>query len=459
MSSLPPGLPEPITPRKKPLPPRGRDRQLSTAPALKPRAAPPTLLAAPARVPLLPASAPARRRSSLPIFVLLALIGSALAMAIPISAGIYYGNRERQNYLERQAVEHFQRALAYESETYTELAVAELQVALKFKSDYKPAQDKLRQLQAASAVHNQEPNDVAIAKQLFASAEAAVESGQWNNAIDLFEELRRVKTDYRAGEVKTFLIRSYINAGKQAIRAGQIDIAQLRFEAVLALDAANAEARALRERTILYYNGVQAAGTDWQTAVLNFEELYKRDPSFYDVKTQLREAHIGYGEFAEKQGAYCIVAREFGAAVELGADGDIQSRATSAGELCRQAVVAPTPTPTPLPEGIGYVAAMRSNGEIQCNGIGGITGIVQDADGVPLANVPLQVYNDFGYRPLPARSFTDGTYAILLGQDPAVFHLYVANEDGSAASGVIDVNYPGGTQGGCHVVVDWTKIN
>lgn len=458
MSSLPPGLPEPITPRKKPLPARGRDRQLSTAPALKPRTAPTALLAAPARVPLLPVPAPARHRRLLPIFVLLALIGIALAIAVPISAGIYYGDRERQNYLEHQAVEHFQRALAYESETYTELAVAELQAALQFKPDYQPAQTKLQQLTSASAAHNQEPNDVAIAKQLFTSAEAAVESQQWNNAIDLFEELNRVKADYRSSEVKTYLIRAYLNAGKQAISAGQVDIAQHRFEAVLLLDAANTEARALRERTILYLNGVQAAGVDWQTAVLNFDELYQRDPSFYDVKTQLRDAHIGYGVFAEKQGAYCIVAREFGAAVTLGANGDISSRADAASEQCRQAVVAPTPTPTVLPEGLGYVAALRINADAQCNGIGGITGIVQDADGVPLANVALEIYNDFGFHPLPARSFTDGTYAILLGQDPSLFHLYVVNEDGSAASAVLDVNYPGGRQSGCHVVVDWTKI-
>lgn len=458
MSSLPPELPEPITPRKKPLPTRGRDRQLSTAPALKVRPAPTALLAAPVRVPLLPAPAPPRRRNLLPIFVLLALIGVALAIAIPISAGIYYGDQERQNYLEGQAVEHFQRALAYESETYTELAVAELQVALKFKPDYQLAQTKLQQLTSVSAAHNQEPNDVAIAKQLFTSAEAAVESQQWNNAIDLFEELSRVKADYRASEVKTYLIRSYMNAGKQAMSAGQMDIAQRRFEAVLALEAANAEARAFRERTILYLNGVQAVGTDWQTAVLNFQELYNRDPSFYDVKTQLRDAHIGYGEFAEKQGAYCIVAREFGAAVMLGANGDIASRADAAGEQCRKAVVAPTPSATALPAGLGYVAALRINADAQCNGIGGITGIVQDADGVPLANVALEIYNDFGFHPLPARSFTDGTYAILLGQDPSLFHLYVANDDGSAASAVLDVNYPGGRASGCHIVVDWTRL-
>lgn len=457
MSSRPPSLPEPIPPRRKPLPARGRDRQLSTAPAPKHSVAPSLLATPSARLPVVPALA-APRRVPLPLLVLLALLGVALAIALPVSAGIYYGNQERESYLERQAVEHYQRALAYESETYNELAVVELEVALKFKPDYQPALDKLQQLKTASVAHNQEPNDVAIAKQLFSSAQDALARQQWSDAIDLFEELRRVKADYQATDVKAKLITAYINAGKQAISAGQIDVAQHRFEAALELDPGNSEARALRERTILYFNGIQAVGTDWQTAVLNLEELYTRDPSFYDVKAQLRDAHIGYGEFANKQGAYCIAARELDAATQLGAGSDITTQAITANELCKQAVVAPTATPLALPGGTGYAAQVRVNSAAACKGTGDITGNVRDAGGQSLINIPIQLYDESGYRPPPARSFADGSYAIVLGSAPSLVHLLIVNEDESAASATVDISYPGGAQSGCHIVVDWTRI-
>lgn len=458
MSSIPTELPEPIPPRKKPLPARGRDRQLSTAPAPRSALVPSILATPPARVPILPALPAPRRRIYLPLVIVLAILGMALAIALPIGAGIYYGYRQRETYLERQAVEHYQRALAYESETYNELAVVELQVALKFKPDYKPAQDKLQQLQTASITHNQEPNEVAIAKQLFSSAEDAVARQAWNDAIDLFEELRRVNADYRAADVKAQLVNAYLNAGRQAVNAGQIDVAQRRFEAVLDLDPANAAARALRERAILYFNGVQAAGVDWQTAVLNFQELYSRDPDFYDVRTQLRDAHVGYGEFAEGQGAFCIAAREYGAAAVLGAGSEIAAKAVTSNDLCKQAVVAPTATPIALPAGTGYVPQVRVNSAAACNGIGDITGTVKDGDNQPLANIAIQVSDDRGFRPPPARSFADGSYAIVLGSSPSRIQLTIVNEDGSNASAAVQLDYPGGASSGCHLVVDWLRV-
>ncbi|MBI4674697.1 MAG: hypothetical protein HY741_23885 [Chloroflexi bacterium] len=507
MSSAPSDLPEPITPRQKPLPPRGRDRALSSASGKPPPRHPPPVplpdpkpVREPAQAPYeyapsatiaaatphafhFPAAPSVVRNHFFAWFVVLAIVGVALAFTIPFTLGVYFGNRDRQQFVERAALEHFQRALAYESETYDELAIAELNLALQYRPDYQPARQKLEQLKAARLVKNQiEPQDVAIAKQLYDGAQAARARQDWNGAVDLLEELRRVKSDYRSAEVNALLVTAYVNAGKLALTANDVDLARRRFDAALAVDPNHAEARTLRDRALLYFHGVQAMGTDWANAVLTFQELYARDPNFADVKIKLRDAHIGYGDFANRQGAFCIAARELNAAVALGADAGVQAQAAAANASCKQAILNPTPTATPTLEGgatalpiavtpnpyatplpvvsvkgIVYTPRVRVRQNAQCKGTGNIKGAVQDAQGKPLQNVGVKIYNDFGYLPPYARTDSAGEYEIVLGSDKGVFHLVVVDDFGSHASAILDVDYPGGNVQGCHITVDWTR--
>jgi|GEM_PF-746770 tetratricopeptide (TPR) repeat protein len=516
MSSVPPDLPEPIPPRQKPLPPRGRDRALSGAPGKSnrpvPPLPPPPAASAPdfaVNAPLasrghddlrpyefeaaaqptphyalhLPTAPPLVRNHMFAWFLVLTIVGIALAFTIPFTLGVYFGNQDRQQFVEHQAVEHFQRALAYESETYIELAIAELNLALQYDPNYQPARQKLEQLKAASLVKSQaEPQDVAIAKQLYEGAQDALARQDWNNSIDLLEELRRVKSDYQTDQVSAQLVTAYVNAGKEALAANDVDLAKRRFDAALAIDPNHPEARTLADRALLYFHGVQAMGTDWGNAVLALAELYQRDPNFADVKQKLRDAHIGYGQVANKQGAFCIAARELNAAVALGADATTQAQADIADENCKQAILNPTPTATPTLEGFGmpipitvtpdpfatpapaisaqgivYTPQVRVRQNAKCNGTGDIKGAVSDAQGKPLANIGVKIYNDYGYLPPYARTDLAGEYEIVLGSDKGVFHLVVLDDFGSNASAVLDVDYPGGNVQGCHIVVDWKR--
>lgn len=500
MSSAPPDLPEPITPRK-PQPPRGRDRALSAPgkakgqmplptplPSSAPAAAPPTSYeyqapAAPtasAHAFHIPPAPPLVRNHIWAWFIVLAIVGMALAFTIPFTLGVYFGNQDRQQYLAQQAVEHYQRALAYESETYNELAIAELNLALQYQPNYEPARKKLQELKTASLVKNQvEPQDVSIAKQLYESAQAALVRQDWNDAIDLLEELRRVKNDYASAQVNTDLVTAYVNAGKQALAANEVELAKRRFDAALVLDSNHAEARTFADRALLYSHAVQAMGTDWNNAVVSLEELYARDPNFADVKAKLRDAHIGYGEVATKQGAFCIAARELNAALALGADNAIQTLAATANESCKQAILNPTPTFTPTledgepipvtvtpnpnaaavtaPGALVYAPQVRVRQNAKCNGTGDIRGAVKDAQGNPLSNVGVKIYNDYGYQPPYARTDQAGEYEIVLGSDKGLFHLVVVDDFGSNASAVLNVDYPGGNVQGCHIVVDWAR--
>lgn len=290
MSSVPSGLPEPIPSSNKPQP-RGRDRALSSSPPENKKTALPPLPQAPIAPPpatskpdpqalpyeygttnkgavatplpsryALP-TAPKVVRSHLRLWLfMLALVGIALAITVPFALGVYFGNQDRANFVERQAQEHFQRALAYESETYNQLAIAELELALQYKPDYQPAQEKLTQLKTVHTnIAEQDPQDVAIAKQLYASAEEAVNKEDWSSGIDLFEELRRVKSDYRVSEVDSYLVRAYVASGKQALLDNQVDLARRRFEAALVIDPNNPE----RAPNANAPNSISAASALW----------------------------------------------------------------------------------------------------------------------------------------------------------------------------------------------------
>lgn len=390
--------------------------------------------------------------------VLAAGIAIAFAVLVPAAAGVYVGLRERADYLHQQAVEHYQRALAYESENYTELALAELALALKFDSTYQPAQIKLETLQGGNNPSaTRVPNDTAIAEQLFKRAQDSAAQKDWGSAIDSLEELRRARAEYRASEVKALLVQAYVNAAKQSVAAGQIEQARVRAEAALILEPAHADAKVLRDRATLYLNGARALDFDWQNAALSFQRLYELDPNFYDVKKQLLNALVNYGDLAAKQGAHCLASREYEKAVNLGADGAVASKLSAASASCKQAVTAPTATPT-LASAIGFFnAAGRRDPTTACKGTGSVRGTVRDAQGNPLAGIAIQIYNDSGYRPAPVLSQPDGTYAIVLGKDPGLFHLALQNPDGTPASAVLDVKYPGGNTSGCHGIVDWTR--
>ncbi len=449
---------------KPPLPPesynfnsaarrRGRDRELSfPAPPDYPEQADP---------PLRPLALQPRGHWQLwALFVVLCSL--TLAVLGPVLLGLYVGGQERAGYLHERAVDHYKQALAYESENYGELALAELQIAVKFDPNYQEAVEKLQTLEATPATKGTPVSEsAAIADQLFQRAQSAIGRQQWSDAIDSLEELRRADAGYRADQVRSLLAQAYLKGGQQSVAAGDIEQARARFEAGLALDGSNAQMKTLRDRAVLYLKGKEAVGHDWQAAAYNFQQLYQQDEKFYDVKEQFLNALIEFGDTAARQGAFCIAQREFEQAVRLGAGDDVQTKLEDATWSCKQIVTAPTPTPTPegggeLANAGAFTVQSRVDMSAPCEGTGSVGGSVRDAAGNPLSNLSIRIYNDYDYHPSPFALDEAGGYSIMLGNDPGTFHLVLIDGAGQPVSGVYSFDYAGG-QSGCHVVVDWIR--
>jgi tetratricopeptide (TPR) repeat protein len=411
-----------------------------------------------------PASDPPARPHGgigIPLFLLVALVVCvASALLVPGGLGAYVGYQQLQEQNHEAAIQHFNRGLGYLAENYPELAYAEFEIALKYDGAYEPAQQKSRELQATVGGRGtpgpqKEEDRVAVA--LYDEARRLIAQKQWSDAILRLEQLRTLKADYRVPEVSAMLFQAYLEGGKEAVALGQIELARGRFESALVLRSSDAEAQRHRDLAVLYLDAQQTVGYNWQVAVQKFSTLYQKDPNYDDVKSHLFEAHVQYGDQAAKQNAWCLAAREYEGALALANDGQLAQKRAQAMSLCKQAIVA-TPTPTVAASAENYVFKISTASDKPCTGAGDISGVVRDALNRPIPNAMI-AYSADGISTVSMRTNTNGQYQFILGKDTGLFHVVVLSADGKTpATLAADVQYPGGNNAGCHIVIDWQKL-
>lgn len=402
-----------------------------------------------------------RGRMWIAIFLFLSLLGCAsAAVLVPGGLGFLAGYNELQAKNHEDAIQHFQRGLGYLAENYPELAYTEFEIAVKYDPGYEPAQQKLREMQGtmpqAGTPGPQDDNRVAAA--LFDEANDLVGKKQWDDAINRLEQLRALNTGYRTQEMNDLLFQAYAASGKAAIAARQIELGRERFESALTIRSGDAEMVRQRDLAVLYLDGQQAVGYKWEVAISKFSDLYKQDPNYDDVKQRLVDAYAGYGDTAMKQNASCLAVREYDGALAIVKDAQITDKRAQAMAACRQAIVA-TPTTPAVGSGTeSYVPKIQKDVKACTTGTGDVSGYVRDALGQPLSGVVVAYYAD-GIERVAARTNATGQYQFIWGANPGLFHVVVLGSDGKTpASSVADVDYPGGSKSGCHIIVDWQRI-
>ncbi len=401
---------------------------------------------------------PRSRRFWIGLFLLVSLLACALgALFIPGGLGFIAGYQQLQTQNHELAIEHFNRGLGYLAEEYPELAYTEFEVAVKFDSSFEPAQQKLRELQktvGGSGTPGATQEDI-VAATLFQQASDLAAQKNWSDAIDRLEQLRTLKPDYRAAEVSALRYTAYVAGGKDAVAAGQIELARERFDAALAIKAGDAEVMHQRDLALLYLDGQQAAGYNWQTAIQKLAALYQQDPNYYDVKKRLLDAYAQYAELAGKQNAWCLAASAYDKSLAITKDATVSDKRGQAMSLCKQAISA---TPTLAAGTENYFFSKPVAADKPCTGTGDVSGIVRDVLGRPLAGAAVGYYAD-GIPLTTTRTSATGQYQLTWGNDPGVFHVTVLSADGKTPAGLAaDVAYPGGNNSGCHVMIDWQKV-
>lgn len=407
---------------------------------------------------------------SIPLFLLIALVVCIVgAISAPALAGIIVGFQQLQSENHENAIQHYQRGLGYLAENYPELAYSEFQVALKFDSDYIPAQQKLSEIQpklANSKPSGSEDGNV-IAVKLLDEAREFVAQKQWSDAITRLEQLKSLTTTYQPQLVNDLLFQALVESGKEAVAATQIELARERFDAALNLRKDD-QVQRQRDLAVLYLDGQQAIGYDYVTAIQKFSALYQQDPNYDDVKKRLTDAYDQYGDRAAKESAWCLAAREYEGALGITNDAQIAQKRTTAMNRCKQAFL-PTPTALPTITALTTVTPTLAAAETfvwriststtqSCTGSGDIGGIARDTLGNPLVGFYV-AYEGENINRITSRTDDSGRYRFSLGKDAALLHVFMLSGDGKTPAGLVaNVQYPGGMNSGCHIVVDWQKV-
>ena len=404
--------------------------------------------------------------------VLLWLVGLLVCMAsavvVPGGLGALVGYQELQALNHEAAIIHFNRGLGYLAENYPELARSEFEIALRYDAAFEPARQKLSGLQKPNGggTHGA-PSEDRVAAALFDEARGLIAQKEWSDAIVRLEQLRVRQADYKRTEVSDLLYTAYVNSGKAAVTSGQIEIARERFDSALAIHSTDAEVKRQRDLAVLYLEGQQAVGSNWQTVVQKFSALYQQDPNYDDVKRRLYDAHLEYGDKACKEGAWALAQREYDAALALKSDPQVASKRAQAQTLCKRQVTA-TPLPgatanagTPTPLGTSgaesYTWKTSTPTDKPCTGVGDLAGVVRDVSGRALPNVAVGYYAD----DIPLRSQrtnANGQYQFTLGKDPRTLHVVILGADGKTPITDTLVHYPGAGVLGCHIVIEWQRL-
>lgn len=394
------------------------------------------------------------------LFLVLSLLAcTILSLLVPSGLGFIagYGQLQEQNH--ENAIQHFQRGLGYLAENYPELAYTEFEIAVRYDPAYDPARQKLQEMQGTMAASGtpgaQEENRVAQA--LYDEARDLIANKEWNDAINRLEQLRALNSNVRVQETGDLLFQAYAASGKEAVASGQIELARERFDSALTLRSNDPEVLRQRDLAVLYLDGQQAVGYNWQLAIQKFAALYQQDPTYDDVKTRLVDAYTQYGDVAMKQNAWCLAAREYDGALAITKDATVSDRRNQAMSSCRQVVVS-TPTPAAATGAENYIARVSTAAGKACTGTGDVSGVVRDALNNLIAGVSVAYYAD-GINRVTTRTNVSGQYQFTWGADPGLMHVVVLSADGKTPAGVAaDVQYPGGNKPGCHIVVDWQKV-
>ncbi len=294
-------------------------------------------------------------------------------LVVALAWGAYQGYRQRLDLLEQERLAyqrgladiHYQRALLHLKDGQVDLARAELEAALQLQPAHAEAAEALRQLQenpptplppstspaatptaatataatlatTGSAYGREDPLATS-----YQDAVAAFERQDWEAAIRLLESIRFQDATYRPEDVESMLFAAYRAQAEALIASERFEEALRLFDRALLLQPDASEVREEREQAALYVTGLSYWGADWQQAIARFQELYKRDPDYRDVRQRLADAYAGYAARLQDRGNWCAAVERYNESLAVIDSPTVRSSRDQAQVQCQSGVTAP----------------------------------------------------------------------------------------------------------------------
>jgi tetratricopeptide (TPR) repeat protein len=230
------------------------------------------------------------------------------------------------------------------------LAAERFEYILNLEPDYPGAAEKLAEARAAlSSTATPPPSPTPLPASLdpveiFALAQQAYTSQDWEGVISLLARLHALDPDYKAVEADGMLFVALRNRGAARIAAGDemeagiADLNQAEKFGPLDTEAVNYRAWAR-----LYLNAQSFWGLNWELAIENLRLLYALAPNFHDTAQKYYQATLNYAAQLAASGDVCAAAEQYALAQTLFVDQNAADAQATAQAAC---ALTPSPEPT-----------------------------------------------------------------------------------------------------------------
>jgi tetratricopeptide (TPR) repeat protein len=230
------------------------------------------------------------------------------------------------------------------------LAVERFHWVLEVAPDHSGAAEGLAQAeqalsQSTKPIATLVPNSSQNPDELFTEAQKYYDAGEWANAIRRFQDLLVVAPTYREDEVKEMLYWALVTLGLQYVRGERLQEGLAYLDQASDIRPLDDQAEGERHWAKLYITGRTYSDLNWPIAIENFRAIYDVVPSYRDVKDQLWQAYISYGDYFVALGGHCDAADQYDEALAIRGKDEVRAKYDTAAEECAN----PTPTPSPTP--------------------------------------------------------------------------------------------------------------
>lgn len=262
--------------------------------------------------------------------------------------GFYDGLREQQANRQAEVQRAYEQALEYEADERPELAIAALELALSLDPGYTEARTKLNELKAIAtsvppAVTPIPRQDVAA--QRFEAAKASALQGNWEETLNVLDDIRELDPGYAAEEVSELVYTANFELGLRRLTDGNLQGALRAFDEALIERPNDPAVTAEWEKVFLYLSVDTSDPANFDEALSILSRLYTLDPDFADVKARLYETYVAYGDYLASQESWCAAEPRYESAQTLQEEPVLNIKLRQAQEQCAIAL-APSPTPT-----------------------------------------------------------------------------------------------------------------
>ena len=183
---------------------------------------------------------------------------------------------------------------------------------------------------------------------MLTEAQSAIAVRDWDAAINTLDIILASDPAFETNTVRTLMSQALNEKALALLRSGDLgDLA----EGVILTDRAQefGDISAISYESFIasqYLEGIAAVGINYPLAIQKLSAVYNQVPEYQDVRQQLFNQYLSYGDAWVAQGEYCPAAGQYQAALGILNDPSTSAKLTQAQTNCSQATPVGAPATT-----------------------------------------------------------------------------------------------------------------